>query len=100
MPTAVVGKEPEVAVSGLPLSGLVEVKTGVPAQVASVGGNRLKVTVPVGLKPPLTVAVSEMDTPTTPPAEGVVAMAGVAWAMVTGSAAQSELIAALLVSPL
>ena len=81
-------------------SALVEVKTGVPAQVASVGGNRLKVTVPVGLKPPLTVAVSEMEVPTTPPAEGEVAMAGVAWVMVTGSAAQSELTAALLVSPL
>ena len=83
-----------------PLSGFVEVKTGVPAQVASAGGNSLKVTVPVGLKPPLTVAVSEMDVPTGPPAEGVVAMAGVAWVMVTGSAAQAELTVALLASPL
>ena len=42
----------------------------------------------------------EMDVPTGPPAEGVVAMAGVAWVMVTGSAAQPELTAALLASPL
>ena len=84
-----------------PLSGLsVEVKIGSPLQVGSVGGNRLKVTVPVGLKPPLTVAVSEMETPTGPPAEGVVAMVGVAWAVVTGSAAQSDLTVVLLASPL
>ena len=61
-----------------PLSGLVEVNTGVPVQVVFPGGNRLKVTVPVGLKPPVTVAVSEMEVPTGPPAEGVVAMVGVA----------------------
>ena len=73
----------------LPLSGLLgEVKTGVPAQVASAGGNSSKVTVPVGMKPPVTVAVSEMDVPTGPPAEGVVEIAGVAWVMVTGSSAQ------------
>ena len=55
---------------------------------------------PVGLKPPVTVAVSEIEVPTTPPAEGVVAMAGVAWVMSSGSSPQSELTAALLVSPL
>ena len=38
------------------------------------GANRLKVTVPVGVNPPLTVALSEMAVPTGPPAEGVVAM--------------------------
>ena len=57
-------------------------------------------TVPVGLKPPVTVAVSEMEMPTGPPAEGVVAMAGAAWAMATGSAAQAELTVMLLASPL
>ena len=66
-----------------------EVKTGVPVQVVSPGANSSKVTVPVGLKPPLTVAVSQMEVPTGPPAEGVVAMVGVAWVMVTGSAAQA-----------
>ena len=83
------------------LSGLLgKVESGAPLQVVSPGPNRLKVTVPVGLRPPVTVAVSEMEVPTTPPAEGVVAMAGVAWAMVTGSAAQSELTVVLLASPL
>ena len=57
-------------------------------------------TVPVGLKPPVTVAVSKIEIPTGPPAEGVVAMAGVAWVMITGSAAQPELTVVLLVSPL
>ena len=60
----------------------------------------MKVTVPSGLNPPLTVAVSEMDVPTGPPGEGVVVMAGVAWVMVTGSAAQAELTVVLLASPL
>ena len=70
MPTAVVVKEPEVAPGGVaPLSALVEVNTGVPVQVAFPGGNRLKVTCRSGLNPPLTVAVSEMDVPTGPPAE-------------------------------
>ena len=57
-------------------------------------------TVPVGLNPPLTVAVSEIDVPTGPPGEGVVVMVGVAWVMVTGSAPQAELTAVLLASPL
>ena len=57
-------------------------------------------TVPVGVNPPLTVAVSEMEVPTAPPAEGVVAMVGVAWVMTTGSAVQPEVTAALLASPL
>ena len=54
------------AVSGL----AVAVNTGVPVHVVSVGANRWKVTVPVGVNPPLTVAVSEMEVPTAPPAEG------------------------------
>ena len=69
-------------------------------QVVSPGANRSKVTVPVGLNPPLTVAVSEMDVPTGPPAEGVVAMVGVAWVITTGSAGHGELTGALLASPL
>ena len=68
--------------------------------MASPGPNRLKVTVPVGVTPPLTVAVSKMEVPTGPPADGVVAMVGVAWVMVTGSSAQAELAVVLLASPL
>jgi hypothetical protein len=98
VPTVVVGKEPEVAL--LPLSGLVEVKTGVPVQVVLPGGKRLKVTVPVGLAPPLTVAVSLIAVPTGPPAEGVVEIVGVALPVVTGSAVQTELTVGLLASPL
>ena len=41
-----------------------------------------------------------MEVPTGPPAEGVVAMVGVALIMVTGSAAQPELTVVLLASPL
>ena len=75
---------PEVALPAV--SGwFVAVNTGVPVHVVSVGANRLKVTVPVGVNPPLTAAVSEMDVPTAPPADGVVAMVGVAWVMVSGS---------------
>ena len=55
----------------------VEVNAGVPVQVAFPGGYRLKVTLPVGVTPPLTVAVSEMDVPTGPPA-GVAVVAMVA----------------------
>ena len=92
---------PEVALGGVaPFSALVEVNAGVPVQVVFAGAYRLKVTVPVGVNPPLTVAVSEMDVPTGPPAEGVVAMVGVAWVMTTGSAVQGEVTAVLLVSPL
>ena len=69
--------------------------------MVSVGGNRLKVTVPVGLKPPVTVAVSLMEPPTTTPGEGtVVTTADDATPITTGSSAHTELTAALLVSPL
>ncbi len=91
------------ALGGLPPSGLVEVNSGVPLQVVAPGGNSLKVTVPVGLKPPVTVAVSLMVVPTGPPAEGVVAMAGVALIVVTGSSSQPGLTMVtmlLLASPL
>ena len=46
------------------------------------------------------MAVSEIDVPTGPPAEAVVAMVGVAWVMVTGSAVQAEVTGELLASPL
>ncbi len=83
-----------------PLSGLVEVNTGVPLQVASLGGNSWKVTVPVGLNPSVTVAVSKIKVPTGPPTEGEVPTVGVALIMTTSSAEQPELTVALLVSPL
>jgi len=51
---------------------LVEVKIGVPVQVALSGPNRLKVTVPVGLVPPARVAVSLMVPPTTTAGDAVV----------------------------
>ena len=50
-----------------------------------VGEKRSKVTLPLGLNPPLTVAVSEMVVPSSPPGDGVVAMVGAAWVMVSGS---------------
>ena len=100
MPAAAGVKEPEVTTIWRVASDTLDVNSGVAVQVASPGPNRLKVTVPVGLTPPLTVAVSKMEVPTGPPAEGVVAMVGVAWVMVTGSAAQPELTAPLLASPL
>ena len=76
MPTAAVGKEPEVAVRGVPLSALVETKTGVRGAGRVPGGNSWKVTVPVGVTPPATVAVSKIDVPTGPPAEGAVVIVG------------------------
>ncbi len=71
-------KEPEVTTTWRVATGTVDVNTDVAVQVASPGPNSLKVTVPVGLTPPLIVAVSKIEVPTTPPAEGVVVMAGVA----------------------
>ena len=97
--TAAGVKEPEVTTIWRAAMDTLEVNSDVPVQVASLGPNRLKVTVPVGVTPPLTVAVSKIEVPTTPPAEGLVAMVGVAWVMVTGSAAQPELAVLLLASP-
>src|SRR5262244_732880 len=87
--------QPEVTV--LPMSPLEEVKTGVPLQVVSVGGKSWNVIEPVGLKPPLKVAVSWIVVPTGPPAEGVVPIVGVALVMVTG--VQAVLADGLLTSP-
>src|SRR5437660_1265392 len=96
VPAAEVAKAPEAA---LPLSGPVERNTGVPAQVVSPGANSAKKTLPVGPKPPVTVAVSETGVPTTPPAEGAVEIAGVARVMVTGSSWRPVAAPALLASP-
>ena len=71
-----------------PLSGMVGGEHGGP------GAGRVprreqvgrRLTVPVGMKPPVTVAVSEIERADRPAGEGVVAMVGVAWTMVTGSA--------------
>ncbi len=57
-------------------------------------------TVPVGLTPLLTVAVSKIGRADRPACRGVVAIVGVAWVMVTGSAPQAELTMPLLASPL
>src|SRR5215831_5614270 len=95
MPAALAVKLPDVAV--LPMSPLEEVKTGVPLQVVSVGGKSWNVIEPVGLKPPLKVAVSWIVVPTGPPAEGVVPIVGVALVMVTG--VQAVLADGLLTSP-
>ena len=58
-------------------------------------------TVPVGLYPPLTVALSAMEVPTGPlVGSAAVVIVGVAWLMVTGSSVQPELTETLLASPL
>src|SRR5215469_617428 len=98
VPTSVMVKGSDVAVPAV--SGLVEMKTGGRAQVVSPGGKSSKVTVPVGLKPPLTVATSWMSVPTAPAVEGAVVTVGVAWVMLTGSSAQVVLTLTLLGSPL
>ena len=62
---------------------------------------RLNVTVPVGLSPPLTVALSAIEVPTVALAGcWLVLIVGVAEVMVTGSRAVPLVTAALLLSPL
>lgn len=58
-------------------------KIGVPVQLWSAGPKSWNVTVPLGLNPPDTVAVSLIAVPTGPPAEGFVVMEGVAFETVT-----------------
>src|SRR6516165_10370925 len=72
-------------------------KSGVPVPLGLL--YRLNVTVPVGLKPPLTVALSAMDVPTVA-VDGcwVVLIDGVAGVTVTGSAASPLLTELLLLS--
>ncbi|MGH9223061.1 MAG: hypothetical protein ACRD2W_04600 [Acidimicrobiales bacterium] len=60
-----------------PLRVLVDVVPTWVVQVVSL--KSLKVTVPVGLEPPETVAVSVTGVPSGPPAEAWVAMAGLAF---------------------
>ena len=62
---------------------------------------RLKVTVPVGLSPPLTVALSAIDVPTVALAGcWLVLIVGVAGVMVTGSRAVPLVTAGCWLSPL
>jgi hypothetical protein len=68
-------KAPEVT-DPLPLTVLVEVKAGKPAQLALSGPKRVKVIVPVGLLPEI-VAVSVRATPSGPPGEAVVVSVGI-----------------------
>ena len=82
-----------VAVEGLPTAL-------VPAVQSEALGYRVKVTVPVGECPPVTVAVSVTSTGTVPPEPAVVAMLGAAWEIVTGSDPQVLATPALLASPL
>ena len=73
-----------------------------PAQTGSVGPKSWNVTVPVGSKPPLTVTVSLVATPSVPVAgEAWVASVGVAGGTVTSSAASGHtpIAPALFASP-
>ena len=74
-------------------------KKAVPVQVGSDGPNSLKVTLPVGLKPPERVAVSLRVVPIGPPADGVVPIVGVVLVTVAASAAQGLLTGLLFASP-
>jgi hypothetical protein len=55
---AATGEKASDVTAPLPATGLVDWKAGVPVHVGLFGPNRVKVTVPVGLVPPLSVAVS------------------------------------------
>jgi hypothetical protein len=68
--------------------------------VASLGGNKLNVTDPVGAYPPARVAVSVKVTPIPPPAPGVVLIVGLACVTTTGSDAQVLVAVLLFPSPL
>src|SRR5216683_6453810 len=72
-----------------------------PAHDVSPGPYRAKVTVPVGLNPPVTCALSLMTTPTFPETgNGVVAIEGVARWIITCSALHPLTAGLLLASPL
>ena len=75
MPTAVVVKPGEVAAL-VPLRDTTWVRIAAFAQVRSLGPYSLKVIEPVGLVPPLRVALSLRTVPTRPPALGVVGRVG------------------------
>src|SRR5947207_3315802 len=59
-------------------------------QVGLSGSNRVKLTVPVGVNPPETVAESWIPIPTVPPADWVVAIEGLSSVVVTCCACHSE----------
>src|SRR5271165_3207817 len=82
-----------------PLTVSVSVNNGVPVPVEL--PKRLNVTVPVGLKPPLTVALSAIELPTMADAGcWLVFMLGVAAVTVTGSEVVPLVTALLLLLPL
>ena len=97
VPGAVGVKLPEVDVP--PATGLVDVKTSV-EQVEF--ENSRNVTVPVGLKPPVRVALSVTAVPIGPSADAMVEMAGLAMPIVADSfgALHGEMAGSLLASPL
>jgi hypothetical protein len=75
----------------------VEVKTAAPVQVALSGPNRSKVMVPLGLKPPASVAVSEIGLPRVTGPDAFVTIVGRALLTTTLSlAAPQALVTALL----
>ncbi len=86
----------------LPATVTVEVKIGVPVQVGLSGPKRLKVMVPVGLKPPERVATSLTGWPNATGGATWVTMAGWSWVttVVSLGAPQGLVEPALLTSPL
>ena len=96
VPAAVGVKGPELYVPA-PLTITVEEKTKPPVQVASSGPNRSNVIVPPGLKPPASVAVSEIEPPRVTGADALVTIVGLALLTTTSSlAAPQGLMTALL----
>ena len=91
---------PDVALT--PTTLFVDVKIAGLVQLASFGPYRLNVTVPVGLVPPVTLAVSLSAVPIAPPAEAIVAIAGDDLLIVADSlgALQAAETALLFASPL
>ena len=86
----------------LPVTSLVLAKTAGPAHVVSAGAYRRKVIVPLGLAPPVRLAVSVTVPPTGTPGDATVEMVGVAWPTATDSLASLQIpaTAALAASPL
>jgi hypothetical protein len=89
---------PEEAVPPVSVPFVVEI--GGPAHVASAGAKSSKVTMPVGERPPVSVAESETLPPAGTEPDGVVAMDGVAFVTTTGSLPHGEVAELLLASPL
>jgi hypothetical protein len=77
-----------------------EVYRALPSVHDAVPAKSVKVTVPVGLLPPVTVALSWIAVPRGPPAEASVVIAGVALLTDTGSEPQTLLTVWFAWSPL